>query len=127
IAGETRTVLLVRNKTPGEYLAALRNGRMYCFTAFMDSKLSIREYSAISGDIRAISGEALPYQPGARLILDLNRTGLPLDLEAVVIKDGKVFAREKTDGSGRIELALPAPENSMGYVRVALFHGAVMA
>ncbi|MHB9027335.1 MAG: CehA/McbA family metallohydrolase domain-containing protein, partial [Candidatus Latescibacterota bacterium] len=51
IAGETRTVLIVRNKTPGEYLAALRNGRMYCFTAFMDSKLSIREYSAISGDI----------------------------------------------------------------------------
>jgi hypothetical protein len=126
IAGETSTVLLVREKTPGEYLAALREGKMYCFTAYMDKKFTIREYAVISGDVRAVSGELLDYKQDARLVFEMNHTGSPLALEAVVMKDGKIFARNKTNGSGRIEIALPPPENGMGYVRIALFQGPVM-
>lgn len=126
VLAETRTVLLVREKTRKECLDALRLGRIYCFTAFMDKYLTIREYAVISGNIRAISGDVLTGGPDARLVLDLGRSGEPSALDVVVVRDGTVFTRLQNTASGRMEIPLPATEHEIGYVRVLFYRGADM-
>ncbi len=125
-AGETRTVLMVREKTREECLDALRNGRMYCFTAFMDRKLRFREYAVYSGGGSALSGEVLPWNPDARLVLDLERTGPSLDLDVMVVRDGLLLDHRKIYGTERIEIPLALPARNLGYVRVVVYRGGTM-
>lgn len=122
-ASESQTVFLVREKNERAYLEALRNGRMYCFTHFMTRRLAIRGYSVVSGMVRAVSGEVVPYQRDARLIFDLESHGEPINLEVVVVADGEVIARKQTKGSDLIEVTLPEPEQRLGYVRVVVMNG----
>lgn len=125
-ASESQTVFLVREKSESAYLDALRNGRMYCFTHFMTKRLTIRDYSVISGAVRAISGEAAPYERDARLVFDFETRGEPLDLEIIAVADGSVIARKRATGSDRIEVPLPRPEYNLGYVRVVVTNGGEM-
>lgn len=125
-ASESQTVFLVREKSERAYLDALRNGRMYCFTHFMTKRLTIRDYSVISGSVRAVSGEVAPYKQDARLVFDIESRGEPLNLEVVVVANGKVIGRKLTKGSERFEVPLPAPEQPLGYVRVVMSNGGEM-
>lgn len=119
-ASQSQTMLLVRKKNEEAYLDALRNGRMYCFTANITRNLTIRDYSVVAGATRAISGEVISYRRDARLVLDLETRGEPMNLDVVIVRDGAVFHRERIAASRRIETPLPAPEGEMGYVRVVV-------
>jgi hypothetical protein len=116
-------VVLVREKSGRAYLDALRNGRMYCFTRSMTKRFSIREYSVVSGGVRAISGEAAPWEKDARLVCDIEMSGAPLPVDVVAVANGKVLASKHLTGSERIEIPLPAPSQQLGYVRVVMGDG----
>ena len=120
-ASESQTVFMVRDKTKDEYLDAIRTGRVYCYCDRYTKWLTIREYSVIAGDTRAISGEILPYADDARLVFDVELGGSPKTLEAIVVKDGEIFARREFSESERMEFPLPAPVESMGYVRIMVY------
>jgi hypothetical protein len=120
IAAESQTVFLVREKNERACLDALRNGRMYCFTHFMSQRLTIRDWSVVSGSTIAVSGEAAPFEPDATLRFDLEMRGEPVDLDVIVLADGVVIARKRIHGSERIELPVPEPDSRLGYVRVVV-------
>ncbi|MCE5249113.1 hypothetical protein LLG96_02725 [bacterium] len=125
-ASESQTVFLVKEKTKREYLEALRTGRVYCFCSHINDWLTIRDYSVIAGDTRAISGEVLPYAEDTRLIFDVDLHGKPLDLEAVIVKDGKILERRPFSASERMEIPLSGPREAMGYVRITVYQGGNM-
>ena len=119
-ASESQNVFLVKNKTREDYLEALRVGKVYCYCDHFTKWLTIRDFSVISGDARAVSGEVLTHTDDARLVFDVEVRGKPRILEAVVVKDGKVIANQEFSESGQMIFPLTAPEEDMGYVRVAV-------
>ena len=125
-ASEVQTVFLVKEKTKEAYLEALRKGRVYCFTNNLTHDMTIREYSVNAGGKRAISGEVLRYDSDANLTLDLEFHGKQLDLEIVVVKDGKIFSRKRVGATERITFPLPEPEDDMSYVRVVMYEKNIM-
>lgn len=120
-ASESQTVFMVRDKTKEEYLEAIRLGRVYCYCDHYTKWLTIRDYSVVAGDIRAISGEIVPYADDARLVFDVEMRGVPRPLEAIVMKDGKIFARKEFSESEQMVFPLPPPVENMGYVRIVVF------
>ncbi len=128
IASDSQTILLVREKTEKAYLDALKKGRMYAFTRGMTRSMVIRDYSVISGDVRAVSGEVVDYGPDTRLVFALDVSGVPLDLEIVVVADGRVIDRRRSRGTAGFELPLRLPEHTLGYVRIVIYeHGEMVA
>ncbi len=125
-ASESQTVVLVRGEGRREYLDALRVGRMYCFTHNITRVLTIQEYSAVSGDVRAISGEILPFRKEARMILDLRKRGAPSDMEVLLIRDGSVIRRERFTDSERFEVPLVPIEGDKSYIRVVIMRSGEM-
>lgn len=123
-AGDCMTVALASERSSAAILDALRQGRMYCFAASYSRKVRVAEYAVIAGDRRAGSGETLDMAnaPGgtgaARLALDLDITPGTREIDIVVIRDGEVIARERLNGSARLEIPLPAAQGK-SYVRVA--------
>lgn len=126
LASESQTVFLVRGETRKDYLDALRNGRMYCYTGNINRNLTIREYSAVSGDVRAISGEILPCGRDARFILDLEMSSGPTNLEVILVRDGTIFQHEYITGSKRFEIPLLPPDGDMGYMRAVIMRSGEM-
>ena len=125
-ASESQTVFLVKEKTKDGYLEAIRTGKVYCYCDHFTKWLTIRDYSVIAGDTRAISGEILRYTDDARLIFDVEMRGMPRPLEAVIVKDGRIFARKEFNGSEHMVFPLPAPVENMGYVRIVVnFSGGI--
>ena len=125
-ASAVQTVFLVREKKKEEYLDALRVGRVYCFSDRTNRWLTIKDYSVISGDACAISGEVITYNEDARLVFEVDLRTKHNNLETVIIKDGKVFARKVFNDSGSMVFPLPEPSEDMGYVRLIVHMGGTM-
>ncbi len=119
-ASAAQTVFLVRDKTKEDYLDALRVGRMYCFSSHVNRWFTIRDYSVVSGEACALSGEITGYNEDARLVFGVELRETHHDLEAVVISNGKVLERKKFNDSCRMVFRLPEPSGDMGYVRLVV-------
>lgn len=125
-ASVAQTVFLVKEKSKQDYLDALRKGRVYCYTEGLTHWVDITDYSIVSGGKKAISGEIIPYEPDAVLHFDTQITKHDLDLNAVVIKDGKILARQNLTGNPSITIPLAPTKDDIGYVRIVIYNKEAM-
>ncbi len=122
-ASESQTVFLVREKTPEEYLEALRKGRVYCYRNNLSKWVTIQDYSVSSGGLSAISGELVPFEENARMTLDLDIKKHDLEFNVIVINNNRVIANRKINKSTHLTVDLAEPMAKMGYVRVVMYQG----
>ena len=92
--GAIQTVFLVRDKTEGAILDALKRGHMYALQRVPEASLVLADWSVVAGDAVAVSGETLRVAEGTpvdvRIAVDAAGSGAE-GLRVTLVRNGAVL------------------------------------
>ncbi len=120
---KAQNVLWVREKTEAAVLEAFRAGRFYAAIQEPGHEVFLETWRVQTPAAAAVSGEKIPWTPGAALVVSLRGPASPEKphiRRVTLVRNGQIWREYEDAGGGERTFPLPAPEGSMDFYRLFL-------